>query len=380
MKNKRLFVICAVLMVILGASDALRGIFSPLFLSSFGFSVSQVGIIVSASYLGNLVCLILGGVILDRLSSKKSFVIFVSVLALSELLLLLGSNYAFILLGFFLTLGISTLLNTTINLVSSEFSATKSLMYLNILFFLQGIGTTLSQFVLTKFSSSLRAWNMTLIIFASILIPVAFLFSKTEFGGEKKDEGEKEESRSSKKTDITAVVLIILSLAFYLIAEHGVTNYIMIYGTEYLALSSSSVGNALTLFSLGIMSGRLLFSPLIDKVGGKKMLLISLFTAFLSLCGVFILDFIYFTLLAGLSSSVVYPTLVNYVKKYCPLEVRARMTTRVVSISSIADILFNFLFGFIVIGCGYRVSVALLPLAAFLSFVFFFLLTRRCDG
>ncbi len=255
MKNKRLFVICAVLMVILGASDAMRGIFSPLFLSSFGFSVSKVGIIVSISYLGNLVCLLLGGIILDRLLSKKSFVIFVSVLALAELLLLRGSNYALILIGFFLTLGISTLLNTTINLVSGEFSSTKSLMYLNILFFLQGIGTTLSQFVLTKFSSSVKAWDTTLILFALVLLPVAFLFSRTEFKSDKRENEEKEESPGKGKSDIFSIVLIILSLAFYLIAEHAVTNYIMIYGMEYLGFSSSSVGNALTLFSLGIMSG-----------------------------------------------------------------------------------------------------------------------------
>lgn len=379
MKNRRFFVICAVLMVILGASDALRGIFSPLFLSSFGFSVEQVGIIVSSSYLGNLVCLILGGVILDRLSGRRAFVIFVSLLALSELLLLLGNNYALILLGFFLTLGLSTLLNTTINLFSGEFSAAKSLMYLNILFFLQGIGTTLSQFVLTKFSSSRGAWNITLIIFASILIPLAFLFSRTSFG-EKDESVQEEEGKEEGGSDIFSIVLVILSLAFYLIAEHGVTNYIMIYGTEYLGLSSSSVGLSLTLFSLGIMSGRLLFSPLIDRVGPGRMLLISLFTSSLALIGVFIFDFIYLTLLSGLASSVVYPTLVNYVKKFCPRSVRARMTTRVVSISSIADILFNFLFGFIVTGCGYRIGVMLLPLFSLLSFVFFFLLTRRCDG
>lgn len=380
MKNKRLFAICAVLMVILGASDAMRGIFSPLFLSSFGFSVSQVGIIVSMSYLGNLVCLLMGGVILDKISHKKSFVFFVLSLSLAELVLLLGNKYAFILIGFFLTLGISTLLNTTINLVSGQFSASKSLMYLNILFFLQGIGTTLSQFVLTRFSSSLKAWNMTLILFSSILVPVAVLFSRTTFSEERNVDKENERSGDSGKTDIPSTLLIILSLAFYLIAEHGVTNYIMIYGIDYLGLSSSSVGKALTLFSLGIMSGRLLFSPLIDRVGGRRMLLMSLLLAFLSLCGVFVFEIIYLTLPAGLASSIIYPTLVNYVKKYCPSAVKARMTTMVVSTASVADILFNFLFGFIVTNCGYRVSVYLLPIAAALSFVFFLILTKRCDG
>ena len=88
MKNKGLYIICAILMVILGLSDALRGIFTPLFTEVFGFSMSQVGFIVSASYLGNLVCLLFGGVILDKIGRKKAMAIFVVALAISELILL----------------------------------------------------------------------------------------------------------------------------------------------------------------------------------------------------------------------------------------------------------------------------------------------------
>ena len=75
-------------MVILGLSDALRGIFTPLFTDIFGFSMAQVGIIVSASYLGNLVCLLFGGVILDKIGRKKAMALFVLALAISELILL----------------------------------------------------------------------------------------------------------------------------------------------------------------------------------------------------------------------------------------------------------------------------------------------------
>ena len=106
MKNKKLYFTCALLMILLGTSDALRGIFSPLFLKEFGLSMSQISIIVSASYLGNLVCLLFGGVILDKVGSKKAMVGFIILLICSELLLLLGAKYAFLLLGFFFSLGL----------------------------------------------------------------------------------------------------------------------------------------------------------------------------------------------------------------------------------------------------------------------------------
>ena len=183
MKNKALYIICALLMVILGLSDALRGIFTPLFTDIFGFSMAQVGIIVSASYLGNLVCLLFGGVILDKIGRKKAMALFVLALAISELILLGGRVYFLLVLGFFLTLGISTLLNTTMNLLSDSFSATKSLMLLNALFFLQGIGTSGSQFILSRFSSSVMVWNGVLIAMAVLLIPLCIAITRIHTEG-----------------------------------------------------------------------------------------------------------------------------------------------------------------------------------------------------
>ena len=189
MKNKGLYIVSALLMIILGISDALRGIFTPLFTSVFGFSMSQVGFIVSASYLGNLICLLFGGMILDRIGRKRAMALFIIALALSELLLLLGQNYALLLIGFFLALGISTLLNTTINLISDSFSATKSLMLLNALFFLQGIGTSGSQLILSAYSSSVSVWNGILIAMAVLLVPlaIAVMKMKNEEGGNEKE-------------------------------------------------------------------------------------------------------------------------------------------------------------------------------------------------
>ena len=177
MKNKGLYAVSALLMVILGVSDALRGIFTPLFTTVFGFSMSEVGLIVSASYLGNLVCLLFGGIILDRIGRKRAMAVFIAALAVSELILLAGRVYFLLVLGFFLTLGISTLLNTTINLLSDSFSAAKSLMLLNVLVFLQGIGTSGSQFILSRFSSDVMVWNGILIGMAVLLVPLCIVIS-----------------------------------------------------------------------------------------------------------------------------------------------------------------------------------------------------------
>ena len=269
MKNKLFFALCAVLMVLLGTSDALRGVFSPLFLSSFGFSEAMVGVIVSASYLGNLVFLLIGGNILDRLGIRKSMFFFIIMMALSLCLLLFGYEYSILIAGFFLTLGLSTLLNTSINIASDNFSDNNSLSYLNILFFIQGIGTSGSQLLLSPYADSKKAWNITLIVLASLMIPILMMLSRTNLD-EKKGKAQINEKTEGKISYIPLLILI-LSLSFYTIAEHGVTNYIISYGIA-LGRDSAEMGRYLALYSIGIMSGRLILGFLISRTGDLGLL------------------------------------------------------------------------------------------------------------
>lgn len=366
MKNKKLYFTCALLMILLGTSDALRGIFSPLFLKEFGLSMSQISIIVSASYLGNLVCLLFGGVILDKVGSKKAMVGFIILLICSELLLLLGAKYAFLLLGFFFSLGLSTLLNTTMIFLSREFSAKNPLFYLNVLFFLQGIGTSLSQLVLTRFSSSLAVWNGVIVALAVLLIPVGFILLTSKFSSEKQEENKSNEG-SKAKVNKGAIALLALSLAFYLIAEHGVTNYIVLYGTEFLRMDAGKVGLMLSLFSFGILSGRLILATVSDKLGGAKMVFICLLSALICYSIVFAFNALPLLFLCGFAVSIVYPTLTDLSKSYVPISMSARATTIVVSLASILDIGFNFVFGSVIESIGYAKSMAILPISLLLS-------------
>ena len=65
------FAAFVVLMVGLGSSDSLRGIFSTIFQQHFGLTATQVGLIVTVSYIGNLVFLLVGGNISQRFAKKR---------------------------------------------------------------------------------------------------------------------------------------------------------------------------------------------------------------------------------------------------------------------------------------------------------------------
>ena len=73
MKHTRLtFAAFVVLMVGLGSSDSLRGIFSPVFSSHFALSATQLGLIVTVSYIGNLVFLLVGGNVIERFEKSAA--------------------------------------------------------------------------------------------------------------------------------------------------------------------------------------------------------------------------------------------------------------------------------------------------------------------
>ncbi|MGN0906181.1 MAG: MFS transporter [Bullifex sp.] len=370
MKNKFLFILTAALMFILGASDTLRGVFSPLFVSSFGLSLSQIGLMVSASYVGNIIFLLLGGYILDKTGTKKALVSFVLLLAASEILLLFSRGFASLAVGFFLALGLSTLLNTTVNLYSGSFSENRGLMFANILFFIQGIGTTLSQLFLSKAAGSITLWSVTLIVFSTILVVIAISVTRVKDFGTKKQVKE-QESSSQSGILFFPITIITLSLSLYLIAEHGVMNYLILYGENELGISTSSIGFALSLFSFGIMTGRLIFSPLIDRIGDRVFMFISLTVAFISAMLVFYAGILPMTLLLGLASSTVYPTMVAMVRKHVPSSLSSRATTIVVSIASVLDVIFNMGFGFLTDSYGYRSTMLIIAFANLIAAVLF---------
>ena len=112
-----LYVVFAILMMALGSSDSLRGVFAPVFADtriadSFGL----------------------------RLVFITTMLLWMAALALY----LVTDNFILLLIGMFFAMGGSTLLNIMLNLMSPLLFAAPG-MILNTLFFTQGIGTTFSQ-------------------------------------------------------------------------------------------------------------------------------------------------------------------------------------------------------------------------------------------
>lgn len=367
-----------VLMVGLGSNDSLRGIFSTIFQEHFSLTTTQLGLIVTASYIGNLVFLLVGGNLSTRFSKKRVLQVLILIWMAALALFAFTSNYTVMLIGMALALGSSTLLNTTMNLITPLLFATAPGFFVNFLFFTQEIGTSGSQYILGSHADGFAFWQHTNLV---LLILGAVAFVLLLFCNVPEEAAAPADAPAQKGGyDWRIIVPYVLVFGFYFIAEHGVMNWMVAYGVDGLGLPQASAAKYLSVFFGGMMIGRLCLSPLVDKLGALKSL-----AAFGGVsCVLYLIGSLGGAVtmpvwaISGLSFSILYPTLVMSIRLYFPAQQVSGAAGTILSIASLADILFNVGFGKLVDMAGYAVSIRVLPLSVLAFFIVFMLFTKFC--
>lgn len=362
------FLCFAVLMFGLGSSDSLRGIFAPVFQNRYALSDTQLSLIVTISYVGNLLFLSLGGKLLDTFGRKTVVLSVTAIWVLSMLLNVVSDSYICILISMFFALGASTLLNTTVNILTPVvFSGYAGLM-VNIFFFIQGIGTSGSQFVLGRYGLSYPGFKGVSFLLLLIGAAAGFLLILIPLGGERQPEHlqskVKSEAPVTQANPKPAVfILLCTMIGFYFIGEHGIMNWLFSYCIQAFQLPSGKASVYLSLFWGGMTAGRLIFAPVVQRQGTVKSIRIFGTVGTLLFCagiltgenGILLLS------ISGLAISVLYPTMVLLIQQIYPAGVVATRTGAIISVATVADIVFNLFFGVITGAIGYRLSFMILP-------------------
>ena len=153
------YLILGLLMLGLGSSDALRGVFAPVFREHFALNTSQLSLIITVSYIGNFVFMLLGGRLSDHFGLRRAFCGALCCWIGAEVLYLLTDHFPALLVGVFFAMGTSTLLNMLMNVMSPRLFTVPGAA-INILFFIQAIGTTLTQGGIGRLATSFLAWKL----------------------------------------------------------------------------------------------------------------------------------------------------------------------------------------------------------------------------
>lgn len=374
-------VLCfGVLMLGLGSSDSLRGIFSPVFQEHYGVGGRGLSMMVVISYVGNLLFLSVGGKMMDTFDRKKVAMGMLGIWIAAVLLNILTDSYPMILLSMFLALGASTMLNTTVNLLTPMVCAGYAGMMVNIFFFIQGIGTSGSQFLLGRFAFSYDGWKMINgVLFAVGLVSLG-LFAMVNLKPEKEKTKPKtiQKKKPQDMPGASIFWLLVLMMGFYFIGEHGIMNWMLTYCMNALQMPSHTASAYLSIFWGGMTVGRLVFAPVVQKLGVRKSLkyfggagTVLFVTGVLSGSkGVILLSS------SGLLISILYPTMVLFFQQIYPVSVVATKTGAIISAATIADIVFNAGFGALSDSMGIQISFLILPVCMVLYYCFYLLLLR----
>lgn len=370
--NRRIaFIGFAVLMVGLGVSDSLRGIFSGIFQTHFSLTAKGLSTIIAVSYAGNLCFLLIGGRIMDKIDRKKAFLGFLAVWMCAMLIFLFTDNYYAILIGMFLAMGASTLLNTSITLITPFLFLTSPGMIVNLLFFTQGIGTSGGQSLIGNLAVDLTGWKVVTGVLFAIGVLAFLIILKLQIPEQHPQKETENNDRKPLKKD-RLWILMVLIFGVYFIAEHGMLNWFVIYGTEALGLNQGTAANYMALFFGGITVGRLLFSPVIDRLKVfRSIALFSVISAVFYVAGIFS-GALWLLAPAGLACSVIYPTLVMAIGRIYEQDQVSTMSGLIISIASLFDICFNYIYGDIAESIGYGRSFLIMP-AAMTVFTLLFL-------
>lgn len=379
--NRLTFAAFVVLMVGLGSSDSLRGIFSTIFQQHFALSTTQLGLIVTVSYIGNLVFLLVGGNLSARFAKKRVLQVLMLIWMTALALFALTDSYPVLLVAMALVMGSSTLLNTTMNLITPLLFTAAPGFFVNFLFFTQGIGTSGSQFFLGSAADGFPFWqytNLGLLVLGAAAFGMLLFCQVPEEPAVAPGALPQAEGRLTDRLGV--VVPFVLVFGFYFITEHGVMNWLVAYGTTGLEMTQAAASRYLSVFYGGVMLGRLVLSPLVDKLGViRSMQLFGVISGVLyvagSLGGAALMPL---WAASGFFLSILYPTLVMSIRLYFPAQQVSGAAGTIISIASLADILFNVGFGRLVDLAGYRLSICVLPVSMALFLITFLLFTRKC--
>ncbi|MGI5894362.1 MAG: MFS transporter [Candidatus Merdivicinus sp.] len=369
-----------VLMIALGASDAMRGVFIPIFGTHFALSNSQLSGIITVSYIGNLVFLLFGGRLADREKRKPAFLFAACLWLAAVVFYLMTDNYYCLLIGMFFSMGASTLTSTLINVMTSYIFVSAPAAIVSTLFFIQGLGTTGSQKLAGKFAEGFGSWKVANCILLVIGVIGIIVLMFVHFPDRVSLDGEKEQKKFGF-LDVAknrVYLIFVFAFGFYFIAEHSIMNWFVTFGTQAFGLSMDQSSTYLALFFGGIMVGRLIFAPVVQKLGIKKSIFLfgGIATILYAVGGLIGGSGLMILVASGLFFSILYPTMVMMIQNYYPVNGVTTATGMIISTATLFDIGWNAVYGILMDKMGAGNAFLLLPAAMVLFFVMSVLLLR----
>jgi len=301
---------------IFGLFDSLKGSTISALSRELKFGYSLGGTIVMGQYAGYFAATFLAGRMIDYFGHKITL-IFAGICMLAGVIGYAASSvfFSLLLFVFFIGMGLGTLELSGSNIITAFYPEKKG-SYLNILTAIAGIGSIFSPIIVNALFIKGFSWRMVYYSGLAVLLPVTiyFILIKNPMVNRSKQPGDMIQKKRAVSTAIPLFRYDFLSMYLvnflYMAAEMGIATWLTEF---YMKNGTGEAGNStryLSLFYIGMTSGRMIGSIFVDRLGRRNSILFGAAGAlFCILTGIFgPPSFRGFAAGSGVFCSVIFPT------------------------------------------------------------------------
>lgn len=358
-------------------TENIKGIIIPQLRARFTLSASEISYMLTCASIAYILATFFAGNLVNRWSQRRVEVGALLIMVLSCLTMAWASSFIFFILGMvLLNVGLAlngVILNSAVPLLAGD----RKSQTVNRLHFMYGFGATSGQLLAAlalgqglTYPALFRSLALPLILLSTLARPLTY--PKINF-----PEYDDQPLGKSQFHD-PRFYLLTLAMGLYIFAEIGLGNWLVDFLHVSQEMPAGQAGIYISLFFLALAVGRFFGGAVVERVGAYA----SLVTACLLGASCVILGLVfgggayYLISLAGLFYSIVFPTAVVIISEIFHRDL-AKITGQILTFNSLASMIYNQLVGWITDSWGFRYSIFLMPLAAILAALLFYLLWQK---
>lgn len=378
-KSNRLGVVLIFMLMFLSPFiENTRGIFIPIFKEDFSVSNTAISSMITVVSLAGMAVTLLGGAVIERIGQKKTMIIGIVCLISGILIQSQAPDFLVFFLGFIPIIAGINIYGVAANTIIPILFVGTSTLAMNLLHFMYGAGSTVSQNAIGFLLDRNISWR-TMYLFIALfytLVLIAFRFARIP------DEPKVERTQGHGSILKNPMLYIFgLAMGFYAFAEQGMSLWLTNYLKEGFGLKESVGARYLGIFFLLFAMGRLVGGFIVQKTGVLRTVLVSQAIA-LALLGSGImlgLDYVIIISISGLFFSIVFPSLMSLVSGVFK-ERPGFATGFIMTMVALVLNLMNLFMGILTDVLGPKVSIYLMPLSMAISMAFVAYIQVRTAG
>jgi fucose permease len=306
--------------LVFGFSENIKGPAIPKIQAEFSLSEFNIGLLLALNSLGYLLACSYTGWLVRKIGLKATTIVCFATMAIAGVLIYLSPNYISFSGSYFIMYLGNGMLEISLGIMAATIFTKNTGTMMNLSHFFYGLSSMIAPLLSTNlmglsFSNSLLGWRgMYLIVLSFSLIPILPAIFCV-FHKEDKNNHERVPFKDFIKNPIAWLILCILS--FGVIAEMSIGGWLVNFLEKSYHFDSTSAAGVLSGFFFCFMLARLLFGPMIDRIGFVKSILISSCFSGVSIIASVLIGkpAVFLLAIAGFGIAPIYPTVMALMSK-----------------------------------------------------------------